>query len=236
MKRSHFFISIILAAAVVSAGYWFYEWVKPPDMSTHEGTVEGTPTAAIREDVSDSRADDSTAAENAAIPEIPRLFGTIIMKYNRIAIFEHPVTKSTGVYNPGDSVAGFIISDIQQNKAILLWGDKAIEVRLKGPKGIQTYQQSSAETSRISTRPSRPLIPPGASRVGMPDINSQQASEKITTPEESDDEANWEFISRRFLRKPVHESLATPTTPAPPIQPTYDDEQTSTEKQSGKLN
>lgn len=227
MKRSYLFIGIILLAATVSLGYWFYKvWVKPVNMpvqTIQQNGVENKVSVNKRGIVSDRNADDLIPM-TFATPEAPKLFGTIIMKYKKIAIFEDPITKITRIYYIGDSVAGFIILDIQEDRVILLWGDEEIEVYLRDAKDIQPVPLPSVEASGMTTRPTRPILPPGTSHVGMPDLESQLTSEETVMPEEDEEEADPYPAHPRWNRRPVHESFETPITPPPPITPTFGDE------------
>jgi type II secretory pathway component PulC len=74
----------------------------------------------------------------------PKLFGTIILDNNKTAILEDPGTKTTKSYRINDSVAGYVISDIQEDKVILLMGGEKIEVKLRENKGVK----SKARTTR----------------------------------------------------------------------------------------
>ncbi len=235
MKRSYLFIGIILLAATVSMGYWVYKvWVKPVNMpvqTIQQNSVGNKVSVNKRGIVSDRNADDLIPMKFAT-PEAPKLFGTIIMKYKKIAIFEDPITKITRIYYINDSVAGFIILDIQKDKVILLWGEEEIEVYLRDSKDIQFEPLPSVEASRMTTRPARPILPPGTSHLGMPYSESQLTSEETVMPEEYDEEEEADPYPAhpRWNRRPVHESLETPLTPPPPITPTFGDEEKSTEK------
>ncbi|MBI4847024.1 MAG: hypothetical protein HY808_00400 [Nitrospirae bacterium] len=70
-----------------------------------------------------------------AAPKIPpRLFGTIILNDEKSAILEDPSTKATRTYRLNDSIAGFTISDIQEDRVVLLSDGDKTEVRLREEK------------------------------------------------------------------------------------------------------
>jgi type II secretory pathway component PulC len=96
----------------------------------------------------------------------PRVFGTVISNVETIALIEDPVTKSTKSYHVNDSVAGFIISEIQKDKVIFLRGDEKIEVKLREPKGFKAK---------------RPILPPQKFRRSPPPSPQKLPSSKKKT-------------------------------------------------------
>ncbi len=237
MKRSYLFIGIILLTATISLGYGLYKvWVKPvniPVQTTQQNLIENKVSVNKRGIVSDRTADDLIPT-TFVTPEAPKLFGTIIMKYKKIAIFEDPITKITRIYNINDSVAGFIILDIQEDKVILLWGDEEIEVYLRDAKDIEPELSPRHRTAEFTSIPKRPFIPPGASRLGIPEgweeTEPMSEEEKASQGFYEDETDPSSYYNSRWKRRPVHEELETPLTPSPPITPTFGDEETSTEE------
>ena len=239
MIRNHFFKGLSLLLITLSLGYWFYN-----TQATHQ-RIEENRSSVSGEAVSDIKPDDSVndndltypsrtraSSADAADPDIPRLFGVTITNNDKIAIFQNPLTKSTGTYRIDDSVAGFIVVDIQQYKAILLRGNKKFEVELKNPEDFDTdpLTATSVETSGTFKLPPRPIPPPGKKIQYM---ESRPESEETTTPEDFDAQKDSGYIHPRFWRKPEHESFEIPLTPTPPIRPTFGDNtgETDTEKE-----
>lgn len=64
----------------------------------------------------------------------PKLYGTVITENEKSAILEDPFTKITKSYRVNDSIAGFVVSDIQKDKVILSSEDSTIEVYLREVK------------------------------------------------------------------------------------------------------
>ncbi len=81
----------------------------------------------------------------------PKLFGTIILNEFKTAILEDPDTRTTKNYGINDSIAGYTVSEILENKVILLFNDEKVEVKLRDSKGIKTKQRRSPRT-RTTTR------------------------------------------------------------------------------------
>lgn len=90
--------------------------------------------------------------EEKSLPKnTPKLFGTIILNEFKTAILEDPDTRTTKNYGINDSIAGFTVSEILENKVILLFNDEKVEVKLRDNKGIKTKSRRSSRT-RTSTR------------------------------------------------------------------------------------
>ena len=68
----------------------------------------------------------------------PKLFATIVHGSNSIAIIEDPDTRKTKSYHINDLVAGFLVSEILEDRVMLLSGDDKIEIKLRDDKGIKT--------------------------------------------------------------------------------------------------
>lgn len=74
---------------------------------------------------------------------IPKLFGTIIFGDIKTAILEDPESKTTKSYKLNESVSGFTVAEILEDKVVLLSGSEKVEVRLRDEKGIKTKRKSS---------------------------------------------------------------------------------------------
>jgi hypothetical protein len=64
----------------------------------------------------------------------PRLFGTIILGSEKTAILEDPNTKLTRMYHLNESIGGYVVSDILEDKIVLSWNGEKSEVRLREEK------------------------------------------------------------------------------------------------------
>jgi hypothetical protein len=88
----------------------------------------------------------------------PKLFGTIILGDKKTAILEDPATKTTKSYGLNELVGGYTVSDIQEDKVILLWGSDQTIVRLREDKGVKSSVKkrppATAKTKQ-RTRPQR---------------------------------------------------------------------------------
>jgi type II secretory pathway component PulC len=96
----------------------------------------------------------------------PKLFGTIILDENKTAILEDPNTKTTKIYRINDSVAGYVVSKIFEDKVVLLSDGDEIEVRLRDEKGIKARKPVTPRKiqRRRQPRRRRTVPPPRATR------------------------------------------------------------------------
>ncbi len=169
MLRNYFFINLILLIVVVTLGFRFYKtWAKPIDIPTHEGAQpaqkgkKGAEGKAV-EEKKETGLSLNEALYNVIVqkdlfrssrsaPQVedippqfftnpPKLFGTIIMGNEKSALLEDPNTRTTRLYRLNDSFAGFIVSDIQENKVVITKGDKSLEVKLREIKTITMPRQ-----------------------------------------------------------------------------------------------
>ena len=124
--------------------------------------------------------------EQSPLKSPPKLFGTIILKENTTAILEDPDTNKTKVYRVNDSIAGYRVAEILEDKVVLSVNGDKIEVKLRDDKGIKPAAQPRVQqratqqtTSRRATpqRRSRPVpprrrptrvSPPASSNSGAP--------------------------------------------------------------------
>ena len=87
----------------------------------------------------------------------PQLFGTIITENEKGAILEDPSTKTSKFYRLKDTVAGYTIEDIQEDKVLLSKGGSSIEVRLREGKAVKMpRRQSPSVRSRQRARKTQP--------------------------------------------------------------------------------
>lgn len=90
------------------------------------------------------------AAEKPPLPAPPKLFGTVILNDNKTAILEASDSRSTKVYRLNDTISGYTVLEIHEDKVVLMGNDEKVEVRLRENKGVQSQ-------SRPVVRP--PIVP-----------------------------------------------------------------------------
>ncbi len=198
MPRNLFLINLIMIIMIGLLGYWFYKvWVRPLDLPVKAGQENVVPDEDADGNMKrpmDKAAYDiiaqkdlfrpSRTASNAeSVPasvsagDAPKLFGTIIKNDIKMAILEDPSSKTTKIYNVNDSVAGFRVSEILQDKVVLMRGNEKIEVKLREEKGItapravrQPVNPRSTRSRNIKRRTSRRTLPRSARQPVSPHV------------------------------------------------------------------
>ncbi len=177
MPRSYFFINLFLLIIIALLGYGFFKVLANPlnipfetaqqiqadkkdtIARRHVNLNEGAYLALVEKDLfRPSRTDPKTetGTQISHPSEVLKLFGTIIMNNERIAILEDPSTKKSKPYHINDSLSGFVITDIQKDKVVVLRGDEKIEVKLRDMKGFTTPSSTSAAVSKPSVKLKKP--------------------------------------------------------------------------------
>src|SRR4030067_13587 len=71
------------------------------------------------------------AAEKPPLPSPPKLYGTVILNNNKTAILEQSDTRTTKVYRINDTISGYTVLEIHEDKVVLSGNDEKVEVRLR---------------------------------------------------------------------------------------------------------
>ncbi len=79
----------------------------------------------------------------------PKLFATIVIGNDSIAIIEDPLTKKTKSYHLNEVVSEFLIKEILEDRVILLLGEEKIEIKLRDDKGIITSRPKPMVKQRV---------------------------------------------------------------------------------------
>jgi hypothetical protein len=183
MPRNFFLINIILFTIIGFLGIRLYNtYTRPLDVPVLEAKkqtkTEKKITAPVKKTILNEsfyreiyekdlfRPSRSPVAQDAQTPqtispkEKPVLFGTTIMGDKKFAILEDPQTKSSKLYYINDSIAGFKVIDIVENKVILQKGANMIEIKLRDKKDIKLPKQPRKTPERIQRRRPRPRRTP----------------------------------------------------------------------------
>jgi len=100
------------------------------------------------------------ATEKPPLPAPPKLFGTVILNENKTAILEASDSRTTKVYRLNDTVSGYTVVEIHEDKVVLLGNDEKVEVRLRENKGVQAPVRSIVRPP-IVPQPGRQIQSPG---------------------------------------------------------------------------
>ena len=82
----------------------------------------------------------------------PKLFATIIRGTDSIAIIEDPDAKKSKAYRINDLVAGFLISEIHEDRVILLSGNEKVEIKLRDDKGIKASRPKPSVRQNVKEK------------------------------------------------------------------------------------
>ncbi|MEW6714677.1 MAG: hypothetical protein AB1306_06260 [Nitrospirota bacterium] len=162
MLRNYFFVNIILMVIVSLLGVKLYKAViykkeSPINIAVKKAEPEKAKTA-VQEKVINKESFSVIAEKdifrpsrtaplqgangNAVMPpkNPPTLFGTIIVGAEKTALLKEEAGKTAKMYRLNESVSGYMIVDIQDDKVLLEAGGQTIEVKLRGKKGANTPQ------------------------------------------------------------------------------------------------
>ena len=122
----------------------------------------------------------------------PKLFGTIIIGDRKLAILEDPGTRERKTFGLSESVGGYVITGISEDKVVLSWSGEEVTIRLREDKGVKPMpkrkapkrevkrgakprtarDQSAAKRRRRRPRRTRTNVPP------KPTVQSPQGEER----------------------------------------------------------
>jgi hypothetical protein len=98
-----------------------------------------------------------TVTETSGGKDHPKLFATIIQDDNSLALLEDPGTKKRKMYRVNDTIAGFLVSEIMQDKVVLMSGNEKIVVKLREDKGVKPLRPKTIQRNSTGTR--RRIVP-----------------------------------------------------------------------------
>jgi type II secretory pathway component PulC len=175
MLRNYFFINLMLLVIIGFLGVKFYEvYMRTTDIP--EGPAAKQVQKENTQVKSEDRAVDPSIFQvisnmdlfrparspyrgepsQQALPKTPpRLFGTVILDNEKTAILEDPDTKATRSYHVNESIGNYVISEILEDRVILMSNGERSEVRLREEKkGLPPVRH------QIIPLPTPPQIPP----------------------------------------------------------------------------
>ncbi|MDA8215104.1 MAG: hypothetical protein M0Z64_07490 [Nitrospiraceae bacterium] len=158
MKRGHFLLNVIFIAIAGFLGFKLYDSLsRPPDIPSW--AVHGQ-ASSDKEEVQanvgvDEKSDFQTIVQKdifrpdrkepedilrpspPSLSPPPRLVGIAIAGNESRAFLEDPITKAVKVCRIKDSIAGFTVHKIQEDRVVLLRGDERVEVKIRETKTIE---------------------------------------------------------------------------------------------------
>jgi type II secretory pathway component PulC len=195
MIRNYFLLNLLLIVVIGFLGNKLYDVVKyraempaeaVPGEVRKEDTAAGHTEKTLDENAFEpisvldlfrpSRTAPSVenkAAEKPPLPSPPKLFGTVILNDNKTAILEQSDTKTTKVYRINDTISGYKVLEIHEDKVVLLGNDEKVEVRLRDDKGVQAPSRPITRPP-IVTQPSQP-----GRQIGSPGTAPQRRARPV---------------------------------------------------------
>jgi len=98
--------------------------------------------------------------EKEAPKNPPKLFGTIILDNEKTAILQDSESKNTKVYKLNELIAGYTISDILEDKVVLVKDGEKHEIKLREDKGIQPPKRKTVARGPKTKKPAQPTKTP----------------------------------------------------------------------------
>ncbi len=206
MIRNYFLINLLLITIIGFLGIEFYKVmdheIEIPSIHNIQKSVENKKDEGVKrrgDEKSNFTAFDVIAKKDLFRPSrsaplakqrktekplpknTPKLFGTIILNNLKTAILQDPDTKTSKNYQINDSIGGYVISEIFENKVVLMFNDEKVEIKLRDNKGIKSNKRSRRATSRtpqVKKRTSRRVPRTTKSR------RKPTTPKQPTTPEE----------------------------------------------------
>ena len=186
MLRNYFLINLILIIVLSSLGYKLYgtfrategmpspseiKQKKAKDVTKRKAQIFNetlyeviTQKDLFRPSRSASEKKVEKKEEEAAPKNPPKLFGTIILNNLKTAILQDTESKSTKSYKLNEQIAGYTISEILEDKVVLVKNGNKLEVKLREDKGIKTSKRPTARTNRSIKKSVKPATKPSQRR------------------------------------------------------------------------
>jgi len=186
--RRHFIINFILFGLAIVLSYMLYDiWrtpieeVHPPEKKT-QGKIKSETDETKKDIVAyqvivqkdlfrPTRTEWKEEAIKSGLPPTPppTLYGIMITDNDRIAILEEsPSSIKRKIYRVKDQIGGFVVSEIEREKVVLIRGEEKIVVSLREIKTISQPARPGATPPRSVPRPIPPQSPPIQTPSPMP--------------------------------------------------------------------
>jgi hypothetical protein len=175
MLRNYFLINLILILVLSSLGFKLYgtfrategmpspseiKQKKAKDVTKKRATIINeaaydviTQKDLFRPSRSASEAKVENKEETVAPKNPPKLFGTIILNNLKTAILQDTESKSTKSYKLNEQIAGYTISEILEDKVVLVKDGDKLEIKLREDKGIQTSKRQAVQPKIKAGKP-----------------------------------------------------------------------------------
>jgi type II secretory pathway component PulC len=200
MFRNYFILNIILIVIVSFLGVKFYKTViskkeRPAIVAVKKAETEED-KAVLQEKPVDTESfgviaekdifrpsrtaplEGADAAAEMPPKNPPTLFGTLIVGSEKTALLKEDAGKTARMYRVNESISGYLIVDIQDDKVLLQAGGQMIEVKLRGKKGAGASQPAvqSPAVQRPQEGAARRRVRPAVQRPARSDTAAKTPS------------------------------------------------------------
>jgi len=177
MLRNYFLINLILIIVLCLLGYELYGTIRategmPSPSEIREEKTKDVPRRRdqvldenlyavitqkdlFRPSRSASEEKLEKKEETAAPKNPPKLFGTIILNNLKTAILQDTESKATKSYKLNEQIAGYTISEILEDKVVLVRDGDTFEVKLREDKGVQAAKRPAVKTEITTREPAK---------------------------------------------------------------------------------
>jgi len=182
MLRNYFLINLVLILILSFLGFKLYQTYRATEgiplsseiRQKKEKDVTNRRAPVINEDAynvitqkdlfrpsrsaPDQKAEQTT--ENTDPKNPPKLFGTIILANEKTAILQDSESKTTKTYKLNELISGYTITEILEDKVVLVKNGENFEVKLRADKGIKTPKKKVAQPRTVRKDAKKPAATP----------------------------------------------------------------------------
>jgi hypothetical protein len=182
MLRNYFLINLILILVLSFLGFKLYETYratagiplsseikkkKAKNVTTRRAPVfnEASYNVITQKDLfrpsrsaPDQKAEKTSEKTDPKNP--PKLFGTIILENEKSAILQDSESKATKTYKLNELISGFTITEILEDKVVLVKDGENLEVKLREDKGIVTPKKQAVKPRKVRQDAKKPATKP----------------------------------------------------------------------------
>ncbi len=203
--RKLFFVNLALTGIAIFFGFRLYViWASPSEEalpSKKKAEVEKTKTdsaesqrnmgayqiIAQKDLFRPSRTEWKVEGSKSPQTPPPKLFGIMITDKDKVAILEDPSTNKRKTYRTKDRIGSFVVSEIENNKVILMRGEERVVVSLREIKTLSQPRRPGALPARPGALPPRPVPRSPAPAVQRPPLQPMPGEPMPMIPEMIDE-------------------------------------------------
>ena len=178
MLRNYFLINLILIIILSFLGFKLYETYRATEGMPSSSVIkqkkvkeaaqkrapvlnESSYAVITQKDLfkpsrSASEKEVEKTTEKGAPKDPPKLFGTIIFNNEKTAILQDSESKNTRTYKLNQLISGYTISEIHEDKVVLLKAGEEHVVKLREDKGVTPPKRQAVQNNRNIKKAPKP--------------------------------------------------------------------------------